>query len=74
MRRTRGRKWREGAALRPSVWLGRMQVQLWIPRVLQLLCATLSCGDGTDADRSSPWLSFCCDLFLLQHLGQTLLL
>lgn len=53
MRKTRGRKRRGDAALKPSVWPGRMQVQLRIPRMLRLLRAALSCGDRGDAG-SSP--------------------
>lgn len=77
MRKTRGRKRRGDAALRPSVWPGRMQVQLRIPRMLRLLRAALSCGDRGDAGRSCRpplWLAFSSDLFsLLQRLGQLLL-
>lgn len=78
MRKTRGRKRRGDAALRPSVWPGRMQVQLRIPRMLRLLRAALSCGDRGDAGRSCRppplWLAFPSDLFLLlQRLGQLLL-
>lgn len=69
MRKTRGRKRRGDAALRPSVWPGRMQVQLRIPRMLRLLRAALSCGDRGDAGRSChpppsgshfPLIYFCC--------------